>query len=584
MINLKGNPFCLNDSQCAWVENTLSGMTDEEKICHLFCVGFSSFSKKEVQKIATEKKPGALMIRPMKAAEALKGIRWLQEYSRIPVLVASNLEYGGAGAVLEGTKYSMPMGCGATGDPETGYRLGKISCHEGAAVGVNWAFAPVVDIDNNYQNPITNIRSFSNDADVVKTMAAGYLKAAKEENVAVSIKHFPGDGCDERDQHLLVSVNDKSYEEWMDTYGSIYRDLIARGAQTVMVGHIAQPAMVRHYNPDVSKKEALLPASQSKYLIDGVLRKELGFNGLVVTDASLMVGYMQTMPRKLALPTSIMAGIDMILFNRNMDEDISYFKEALNTGLLTRERLDEAVTRILAMKAALKLPEKRENNTLVPDEAGLSVLGCDEYKKWARECADKAVTLVKDTENLLPLSPKKTRRIYLNVVETYVSKKSPFAMDIKARLEKEGFEVTLRNRKIELNPELMMKGIITPAVFKVLKEIQMTTESFVSQYDMSMIVVNMETASNTPTVRIGWKVVGGLGNDAPWYAGEIPCVVISTANPYHLLDIPMADVYVNAYTETPEVLDAVFDKLMGRSEFKGASPVDAFCGHEDTMI
>ena len=584
MINLKGNPFCLNDSQCAWVENTLSGMTDEEKICHLFCVGFSSFSKKEVQKIATEKKPGALMIRPMKAAEALKGIRWLQEYSRIPVLVASNLEYGGAGAVLEGTKYSMPMGCGATGDPETGYRLGKISCHEGAAVGVNWAFAPVVDIDNNYQNPITNIRSFSNDADVVKTMAAGYLKAAKEENVAVSIKHFPGDGCDERDQHLLVSVNDKSYEEWMDTYGSIYRDLIARGAQTVMVGHIAQPAMVRHYNPDVSKKEALLPASQSKYLIDGVLRKELGFNGLVVTDGSLMVGYMQTMPRKLALPTSIMAGIDMILFNRNMDEDISYFKEALNTGLLTRERLDEAVTRILAMKAALKLPEKRENNTLVPDEAGLSVLGCDEYKKWARECADKAVTLVKDTENLLPLSPKKTRRIYLNVVETYVSKKSPFAMDIKARLEKEGFEVTLRNRKIELNPELMMKGIITPAVFKVLKEIQMTTESFVSQYDMSMIVVNMETASNTPTVRIGWKVVGGLGNDAPWYAGEIPCVVISTANPYHLLDIPMADVYVNAYTETPEVLDAVFDKLMGRSEFKGASPVDAFCGHEDTMI
>lgn len=583
MVDLKGNPFCLTDNQITWVEQTLASMTANEKICQLFCVGFQSFSKKQIQKIA-EQKVGALMIRPMKMASAVAGIAQLQAQSKVPMLVASNLEYGGDGAILEGTRYAMPMGCCATGEEETGYRLGKISCSEAAAVGVNWAFAPVVDIDKNYRNPITNIRAFSSDADQVANMAAQYLKAAKEENVAVSIKHFPGDGCDERDHHLLVSVNDCSYEEWMGTYGKIYRKLIDQGAQTVMVGHIAQPALARHLNPDISRTEALLPASQSKLLIDGILRKELGFQGLAVTDASLMVGYMQTMPRRLALPASIMAGIDMILFNRNLDEDIRYLKDALQCGLLTEERLNEAVIRILATKAALGLPEKKISGTLVPQKEQQAVIGCSRYVEWTRDCADKAVTLVKDNRKLLPLSPEKTRRIYLNVIENYVSNNSAFAADVKSRLEKEGFHVTLRKRKIDINTDLMMKGIITPAVFRVLKEITSTTDTFVSQYDMCMIVLNMETASNATTVRVNWKVVGGLGNDAPWYAGEIPCVVVSTANPYHLLDIPMAHVYVNAYTGSPTVLDAAFNKLMGRSEFKGVSPVDPFCGHEDTQL
>ena len=440
------------------------------------------------------------------------------------------------------------------------------------------------NIDRNYRNPITNIRAFSSNAEQVAIMSTNYLKGAKEENVAVSIKHFPGDGCDERDQHLLVSVNDCSYEEWMNTYGMIYRKLIEEGAQTVMVGHIAQPALARSLNPNISKREALLPASQSKLLIDGILRGKLGFQGLAVTDASLMVGYMQTMPRRVALPTTIMAGIDMILFNRNLDEDIGYLKDALRDGLLTKERLNEAVVRILATKAALGLPEKKATDRLVPTKERQAIIGCKQYQEWTMDCADKAVTLVKNTRNLLPLSPTKTKRIYLNVIESYPSNKSPFAADIKARLEKEGFSVTLRKRKMDLNLDLMMKGIVTPAVFRVLKEITTTTDSFVSQYDMSMIVLNMETASNTTAVRVNWKVVGGLGNDAPWYAGEMPCVVLSTANPYHLLDIPMAHVYINAYTGSEEVLDAVFDKLMGRSEFFGISPVDAFCGHEDTEV
>ena len=581
---LKEKPFCLKDGQIDWVENTLKDMSLDEKLGQMICPGVQMIRKKQIEEFAVKRKLGALMIRPMDQQKAAEAIRALQNASKVPMLIAANLEWGGDGAVLQGTKYGMPMGCTATGDYESGYRLGKISCSEGAGVGVNWAFAPIVDIDNSYRNPITNIRAFSSKRDDVIAMASKYLKAAKEENVAVSIKHFPGDGCDERDQHLLVSVNDRSYEEWMDTYGTIYRTLIDQGAQTVMIGHIAQPAVARHFQPDISREEAFLPASQSKVLITDVLRKELGFRGLAVTDSTLMVGYMQKMPRREALAKTIMAGIDMILFNRNLDEDFVYLQEAVEKGTLTTDRIDEAVTRILATKAALGLPEKKQAGTLQPTKEQVEKIGCQQYKEWTIECADKAVTLVKDNRHYLPLSPQKTNRIYLNVIENYVTNRSAFAADIKSRLEKEGFEVTLRKRKMEINQELMLKGIPTPTLLKVMKEIMATTDSFVSKYDMCMIVLNMETVSNATTVRVDWKVMFGLGNDIPWYAGEMPCVVISTANPYHLLDVPMADVYINAYTGSPVVLDALMDKVMGRSEFKGISPVDAFCGHEDTMI
>ncbi len=584
MIDFKAKPFELDDNQIQWVMDTYQGMDLDDKVGQLFCPALSSFGKKGVEHLTKDLKAGGLMIRPIPVKDAQEKIRMVQDNSRIPMLIAANLENGGCGAINEGTNYGMPMGCTATNDMTSGYRLGKISCQEAASIGVNWGFAPIVDIDNNYRNPITNIRAFSSDPQQVLAMADGYLDAAQEENVAVSIKHFPGDGCDERDQHLLVSVNDRTAEEWMATYGMIYQTLIEKGAPTVMIGHIAQPAMARAINPDISDKEAFMPASQSKTLLTGLLRGKLGFNGVVVTDSTLMVGYMQNMPRRQAVPYSVECGADVILFNRNMDEDFGYMKQGIQDGTLSPERLEDAVLRVLALKASLKLPEKKKTGAIVPSKNPMEVINQPQTKEWTLECADKAVTLVKDNQNLLPISPNKTKRIYLNVIENYVSNKSKFAADIKARLEKEGFTVTLRKRKMDLNQDLLMKGIPTPTLLKVMKEIGASTNDFVSQYDMCMIVLNMETVSNATVVRVDWKVMFGLGNDIPWYAGEMPCLVISTANPYHLLDIPMADAYINAYTGSPVVLDAVFDKIMGRSQFKGVSPVDAFCGHEDCSL
>lgn len=152
---------------------------------------------------------------------------------------------------------------------------------------------------------------------------------------------------------------------------------------------------------------------------------------------------------------------------------------------------------------------------------------------------------------------------------------------IQRRLEREGFKVTLRKRKYDFDPANLTLETITPEVNEALKETMCTTDEFVNNYDFAMIVLDMKTASNATVVRVNWNVLFGMGNDIPWYAGEMPLVVVSVNNPYHLLDIPMAHVYVNAYSDNAETLDAVFDKLMGKSEFKGISPVDAFCGKID---
>lgn len=583
-VDLKSTPFCLNEEQCKWVTETLAGMTVEEKIGQILCPSLNAFSEEVIQQFAKEIKIGGMMIRPFPLDDLQDNIRSLQEASKIPLLISANLEGGANNAMYEGTLFNQPMGCTASGDAENGYRLGRVACQEAAAVGVNWAYAPIVDIDMNYANPITNIRSFGSQRDDVLEMARGYIKGARESALIPTIKHFPGDGVDERDQHLLVSVNTLENEEWMNSFGTIYQTLIDEGIQSIMVAHIAQPAVARATEPGISAQEAFQPASQSKVLMTRLLREKMGFNGLIVTDSTLMVGYMQNMPRRVAVPHSIESGADIILFNRSLEEDYGYLMDGYRNGLLSEQRLDEAATRMLALKASMNLHIHHRDKTIVPKIDAHEVINCPQTREWVRECADKAITLVKDTKKLLPLSPEKTKRIYLNVIENVVSDDSEFAKNIKARLEKEGFQVDLRQRELNVDMKMVMDGEMTPSVIKIMNEIMASTDSFVSQYDMAMIVLNMETESNATVVRVDWKVFAGLGNDIPWYAGEMPLVVVSTANPYHLLDIPMAHTYINAYVNNEATLDALFNKMMGRSEFKGMSPVDPFCGHEDCRL
>lgn len=557
MVDLRVNPFFLDDEAVRWVNDTLDHMTLEEKIGQLFVpIGYSS-DPGYLQHVMLDHHIGGIMYRCGDSKEMQDCHRWLQEHSKIPLLIGANLESGGDGIAIDGTSFGKQMQAAATGKTENAYRLGKISCSEGKAVGCNWAFAPVVDIDRNWRNPITNVRTYGNNPEFVLECGLAYKKAADEEKVAVAVKHFPGDGCDEVDQHILVSVNNLSCKEWDDTYGKIYKGMIDDGALSVMVGHIAQPAYQKYFNPDFPKK--LIPATLSPELLQGLLRGKLGFNGLICTDSTCMVGFSVSMKREVAVPYSIQAGCDMFLFNKDLDEDFHFMLDGYQKGILTDERLTDAVTRILALKAALGLHKKKKEE-IVPSESALSMLRKDTYRAWAEECADEAVTLVKNNENVLPVSPEKTKRVLLEVLGDY-----PSTARVQEKwtelLEKEGFTVIPYE-----------KENFETAKFDV--------HTFHDNYDMVLYIGNMENVSNQVTNRYQWFTFWGNGNNCPWFTAEVPVIYVSMANPYALIDVPQIQTYINCYSNNDFVIHACVEKLMGRSEFKGVSPVDPSCGKE----
>lgn len=558
-MDYRKRPFYLNDKEIKWVEDTFEEMSLEEKIGQLFCpIGYST-APEYLQNELLNKNIGGLFFRDGVGEEMWSTFAYAQKHSRIPLLIPSNLEAGGDGAATDGTPYGKQLAVAAADDTKYAYRLGKIACSEGAALGINWAFAPVVDIDKNFRNPITNVRTYGSDKDRVIANAKEYIRAAKEENVAVSIKHFPGDGVDERDQHILTSVNTLSMEEWDESYGRVYQELIEADAMTVMVGHIALPSYQEYYNPQM--KGRLMPATLSKELLQDLLRGKLGFNGLIITDATPMVGYTAAMERHKAVPYAVEAGCDMILFNKDFSEDYQFMLEGYQKGILSEQRLTEAVKRILAAKAALKLPEKASNGTLIPDRERLNILKCSEHVKWTKELADHAITLVKDTQCVLPLSSEKTKRVLLEILGDCPSN-DRVQNTVTAALKERGFDVILYEK------EDFSKGVDNVGMIK-------------SKYDVVLYIGNVENASNKTTNRLNWYTFFGQGNNVPWFVKEVPTVFASVANPYHLFDVPMIQTYINCYSNNDYFLEALVGKICGESTFKGINPVDPFCGRKE---
>jgi beta-N-acetylhexosaminidase len=564
---LRKNPFFLNDVQIQWVKSTIASMTKEEKVGQLFCMPAYSVDEQQLNEMIDKYKLGSMMGRTMTSAEVLDFSRIVQTRSKIPLLLAANFEAGGDGLVTDGTNVGPNLQIGATNDPEFAAKQGYVSAREGGAVGANWAFAPVIDIDHNWRNPIMGTRLYSSNKELVKNCGVAYTKACQSNGMAVSIKHFPGDGCDERDQHLVTSINSLSCEDWDSSYGEAYKASIEAGALTVMVGHIMQPAYQRYFKPD-TKDEDLMPATLCPELLNGLLRGKLGFNGMIVTDATPMAGFQIPMDRRKSVPYAIAAGNDMFLFANNLEEDYEFMLKGVDDGVITPERLDEALMRILGVKAALKLPEKKANGTLIPSkEETAKIVGCPEHKQIEKDCADCSVTLVKNLDNIFPLDVAKYRRILLYPMADgrgFGGKEEELASFMKEKLEKEGFTV----------------DVFTPPIGR--EGVQKKYQEMIDSYDLLLYVCNLATYSNKTVQRISWALP--MGSNCPYYIKVIPTIFISFASPYHLIDVPRIRTFINAYKFKEATVDAVIDKMLGRSDFKGKNPVDPFCGRWDTKI
>lgn len=567
MTDLSKKPYNLSAAQIDFVKQKVASMSTDAKIGQLFFVIGEDEENTDLKAFVEKYQPGGIMYRPDDAKKLQREIATSQKASDIPLLIAANLEAGGNGLVNGGTWFGRPLQIAATDDAQNAYNLGDVSGYEAKQVGGNMSFAPIVDLDQNFRNPIMNVRTYGSDKERVIRMSDAQIAGLNANHVIPVAKHFPGDGVDERDQHLLSSINSLSADEWMKSYGEIYHHLIDNGLPSIMIAHIMQPAWERRLEPGIEDKD-LRPASTSKLLINGLLRKVLNFNGLTITDATPMIGYNAIMKRSEALPATINAGIDMILFNKDIDEDYQFITDAVANGTIPMSRVDEAVTRIIATKVAQGVMNTA-GELCEPSSSNFD-LKLAEHEKLAAKVAEESVTLVKDRDQLLPITPKKYPRVRLVVLgdtdDGGFKEGGKVTAKFKEKLEEKGFQVSVFDRKHLDFQEVFEGGV------------QFEKDRF----DLAFYVANVETASNQTTTRLDW--IHLMAADAPWFMKDIPTVFVSTCNPYHLFDIPMVSTYVNAYTGNDVTIDALLKKMMGQEEFLGKNPVDPFCGRFDTRL
>lgn len=591
MVDMKANPFYLSDEDCKWVEDTIAGMTLDEKIGQLF-FNMGSSREEEYLKMTVEKYHiGGIRYNPASAEEVYEQNRILQENSKIPLIIACNTENGGDGACVDGTTIGSQTKIGATKDPKYAYQLGYLSNKEAAAIGCNLSFAPVSDILYNWENPVIGLRTYGNDVDRVVEMTKAYLDGAHANpGFCCAAKHFPGDGLDFRDQHVANSVNDYSCEQWDATFGKVYESLIANGLEAVMAGHIMQPAYTRHFHPEIADED-IMPATLSPELIQGLLRGKLGFNGMVLTDASHMVGLTCRMKRCDVLPAAIAAGVDMFLFFNEMDEDFESMKQGYLDGRITEERLSDALHRILALKAHMGLHKKAASAQMPPREQVHEIVGCKEHQAMQKEISEKSITLVKYKDpDVLPLTPDRYKRIMIVYVKGLEApglgaifgknKVSP-AKQLQQKLQAKGFDVFVYESPIaKLIKEMEAGGKPDLNVYFAGKT---AIKDFVEKQDLIITLVDI-AGGFQPVARPAFGMTKG-GGEIPWYVHELPVIVIGTKQPFVLADIPQARTYINTYDALDSTMDALVEKLMtGADAFTGCDPVDAYCGMWDTRL
>lgn len=565
MVDLKAKPYYLKDEDIKWVEDTIAGMSDEEKIGQLFVNMVIDRSPESLKKTVQEYHVGAIRYHNAAKEVIYEQNKVLQENTKIPLLIASNCEAGGNGGVDGGTTVACGAAIAAADSEQAAYETALIGAREAAAIGCNWNFAPVVDLTYNWRNTIVQTRAFNNSPEDTIRYATAFFKGTREIGLATCCKHFPGDGTEENDQHLLMGINDLSCEEWDATFGKVYKALIDDGVMTIMAGHIALPSYSRKLCPGLRDSD-ILPATLSPELINGLLREKLGFEGLVVTDASHMIGMFAAMPRSEQVPGAIAAGCDMFLFFNDVEEDFGYMMDGYRRGIITEERLSDALRRILGVKAAIGLNRKQKEGTLMPPREQLDIVGCREHEAAAERIADQYVTLVKDTQKCLPLTPESHKRLKVVFI-------AGEGMVIAGKLVEDGSDKVKEEFLRLLEEEGFEADASTPAA-------KGSMEEFRKRYDACLVVLNVQGFAQFNSMRIKWA----SPTDQPWYVSEVPTVFLSLNFPNHLIDVPMAKTYINAYHNSVPAMKAAIRKITGKSGFHGRYNENVFCGRWDTRI
>lgn len=427
------------------VDSLLSNMSLRQKITQMMMVDFrqwktadeeakSDFTKmnSEVQKIVEDYDFGSVIFFANNIKETKQSFNLTMDLQKaatkdngIPLLITTDQEGGIVYRLGSGTALPGNMALGATGDVNNAKIAGEIIGSELSSLGINTTLAPVVDVNNNANNPVIGLRSYGEDAEMVGKMASAEIEGLAEYNVIGCAKHFPGHGDTATDSHYGLPMVNKSKEELLNNELKPYQVAINQGIEMIMSAHILYPQLDdTTVHSDKTGKEEKLPSTLSYKILTDLLKGEMGFNGVVVTDAMNMAGIAATYDEVQAVKLAINAGVDLICMPTNitcledmskLDAIIDGVEKAVNDGEIQKSRLDDAVTRVLTLKENKGILDWKESNYSL--EKALATVGCDENRAKEREIAAKAVTVVKNENNTLPLNVTKKSKVLLVAAE-----------------------------------------------------------------------------------------------------------------------------------------------------------------------
>ncbi len=460
----------------------------------------------------------------------------MQRASKVPLLVAGDFERGDSMRVESKTLFPHAMAFSATGDPALSRVEGEITARQAHALGVPWILAPVADVNNNPDNPIINIRSYGEKPEDVAAHVQAFIRGAHEQgDVLVTAKHFPGHGDTAVDSHIALPLNTASRERLSAVEFPPFRAAIVAGVDSIMSAHIAVPAL----------DDTKVPATLSAPVLTGVLRRELGFRGLISTDAMDMQGLTKQWSPGQAAARAIEAGVDVLMIPTDAEAAIKGVVGAVQRGEISRARLDESVARVLGAKVRAGLAKRR---TADLDEM-MDALDRPEDIAKAQEIADRAVTLVRNSGNVVPLAAAQNPCFVVLTESRGSTQGRAFASEVRRRVP--------NARLITLDPAASEADLAQAAAAS-------------ASCDRTVFAAFVSVAAYRGSVALP----GGFPQlvDTVAAAGK-PVVLVALGNPYLLRNFPGVAGYMTTYSTVRPSETAAVKALFGEIAIRGRLPV-----------
>ncbi len=553
-----------------WADKELRRMSIEQKIGQLISVGVNatflnqeSDAFRDLKRQVEENHIGGIILFRGPVYESVVLMNRMQQLARYPLLISADLE-AGAGMRFDHTiNFPWNMAVAATGNPEYARRQGEVTAREARALGVHQIFAPVVDVNNNAANPVINVRSYGEDPADVARFSAAFTKGAQTEGVIATAKHFPGHGDTAIDSHRGLPEINVNRERLESVELVPFRAAIDAGVGSIMVAHVGLPQIdptsvkplpreqkIQPVDTDedgeIIAESASIPATVSP-VIGGLLRSDLKFNGLVVTDALSMSGLTIYFNQDEAAVRALEAGADMLLKPADPDAAFRGVREAVRSGRLTDKRIEDSARKLLAAKYDLGLVKQRIASL---DDIDRIVAGRDAVA-LAREISERAITLVRNDQNLLPLS--KSKRVF-NLAITNGDDRLWIANPFVTALDRAGREV-----KTIVLDERSSDAEVQKALQKA-KEADVVIASLYGR-------VRSGQARSVGIPEPGEKALSAL------IANKKPVIGISFGNPYLLQSFPELRTYLVAYGDMPSLQKAAARAVLGEIDITGKLPI-----------